>query len=299
MDRLDELTIFVRIIEEGSLVRAARKLHRSPQAVTRALAALEDRTDNRLVDRTTRRLAATEAGLALFERARTLLDDYNAATSQMSEAPIRGLLRITAPVQFGRRHIVPIVTAYLDQFPGIRVELILNDRNIDLIEDGIDVALRIGPLKDSSLTIRRMGEVSRVWVASPLYLRQHGVPEAPEDLVRHETIQSAGAAAQDWTFVPGRRGSSMHFPSRFRVNDIETQLAAARNGRGIARLLSYQVAEDLENGSLVRVLRKYETAKLPVQLVTKGKAHRAPAVEAFLELAATALSALSVIHSTG
>jgi DNA-binding transcriptional LysR family regulator len=239
MDRLDELTIFVRIIEEGSLVRAARKLHRSPQAVTRALAALEDRTDNRLVDRTTRRLAATEAGVALFERARTLLDDYDAATSQTPEAPIRGLLRITAPVQFGRRHIVPIVTAYLDRFPTIRVELILNDRNVDLIEDGIDVALRIGPLKDSSLTIRRMGEVSRVWVASPVYLRQHGVPDSPEDLVRHETIQSAGPTVQDWTFVPGRRGASMQFLSRFRVNDVETQLSAARNGRGIARLLSY------------------------------------------------------------
>jgi DNA-binding transcriptional LysR family regulator len=299
MDRLDELALFVGIIEEGSLVRAARKLHRSPQAVTRALAALEDRTGQRLVDRTTRRLAPTEAGLSLFERARALLNNYDAATSRTPDAPIRGLLRITAPVQFGRRHVAPIVTEYLDQFPGIRVELTLNDRNIDLIEEGIDVALRIGPLKDSTLTIRRMGEVSRVWVASPAYLRQHGVPEAPEDLVRHETIQSAGPAVQDWTFAPGRRGASMHFPSRFRVNDVEAQLAAARNGRGIARLLSYQVAEDLENGSLVRVLRKYETARLPVQLVTKGKAHRAPAVEAFLELATKALSALSVIHSTG
>jgi DNA-binding transcriptional LysR family regulator len=299
MDRLDELTIFVRIIEEGSLVRAARKLHRSPQAVTRALAALEDRIGQRLVDRTTRRLAATEAGLALFERARALLQDYAAATSRTPQAPIRGLLRITAPVQFGRRHVVPIVTAFLDQFPGIRVELILNDRNVDLIEEGIDVAVRIGPLQDSGLTIRRLGEVSRVCVASPGYLRQHGMPEAPQDLVHHETIQSAGPGVPEWTFAPGRRGAPMHFPSRFRVNDIETQLAAARNGRGIARLLSYQVAEDLENGSLVRVLQKYETAKLPVQLVTKGKAHRAPAIETFLELATKTLSALPVIHSAG
>jgi DNA-binding transcriptional LysR family regulator len=299
MDRLDELTIFVRIIEEGSLVRAARRLNRSPQAVTRALAALEDRTGHRLVDRTTRRLAATEAGLALFERARTLLNDYDAATSRTPEAPIRGLLRITAPVQFGRRHVMPIVTAYLDQFPGIRVELIFNDRNVDMIEEAIDVALRIGPLKDSTLIIRRMGEVSRVWVASPAYLRQHGVPETPADLTRFETIQSAGPAMPEWTFAPARRGAAMHFPSRFRVNDVETQLAAARNGRGIARVLSYQVAEDLENGSLVRVLQKYETAKLPVQLVTKGKAHRAPAIEAFLDLATRTLSDLPVIHANG
>jgi DNA-binding transcriptional LysR family regulator len=298
MDRLEELAIFVRIVEEGSLVRAARRLRRSAPAVTRALAALEDRVGQRLVDRTTRRLAATEAGVALFERARVLLNDYDAATFQTPEAPVRGVLRVTAPVLFGRRHITPIVTAFLDRFPGVRVELLLNDRNVDLIEEGIDVALRIGPLKDSSLTVRRLGEVTRLWVASPDYLARRGVPESPGDLLRHETILGAGPGTPEWTFGAKHRGAPMHFPARFRVSDIETQLTAAREGRGIARLLSYQVADDLADGTLQRLLRDYEPPPLPVHLVTKGKAHRAPAVEAFLDLATQSLANRPVIRPT-
>ena len=296
MDRLDELAIFVRIIEEGSLVRAARRLRRSPQGVTRALAALEDRIGQRLVDRTTRRLAATDAGVALLERARPPLSDYDAATLRTPEAPVRGLLRVTAPVQFGRRHIASIVTTFLGRFPGVRIELLLNDRNLDMIEEGIDVALRIGTLKDSSLTVRRMGEVSRLWVASPEYLRQRGVPETPGDLARHETIQSAGPDTPEWTFGSVHRGAPMRFQARFRVSDVETQRAAARDGRGIARLLSYQVADDLTAGTLVRVLQAFQPPPLPVQLVTKGKAYRAPAIDAFLEQAAETLSALAVIR---
>jgi DNA-binding transcriptional LysR family regulator len=296
LDRLDELAIFVRIIEEGSLVGAARHLRRSPQAVTRALAGLEDRVGQRLVDRTTRSLAPTEAGLALFERARLLLSDYDAATVPTAEAPPRGLLRVTAPVQFGRRHIAPIVTAFLDRFPGVRIELLLNDRNLDLIDEGIDIALRIGALKDSGLTIRRAGQVSRLWVASPGYLKRHGTPETPGDLLRHETIQGAGPAVPRWSFASRSRGAPMNFPARFRVNDIEAQLEAAREGRGIARLMSYQVDHDLTAGTLVRLLRRYEEPALPVQLVTKGTAYRAPAIEAFLELAVRTLSMLAVIH---
>ena len=154
MDRLDELAIFVRIVEEGSLARAAARLRRSPPAVTRALAALEDRIGVRLVDRTTRRLAPTEAGRAFYDRARSLVADYEAATAGAREAPVRGLLRITAPVQFGRRHIAPVVARFLDDHDGVEVELLLNDRNIDLIDEGVDVALRIGPLADSTLSAR-------------------------------------------------------------------------------------------------------------------------------------------------
>jgi DNA-binding transcriptional LysR family regulator len=306
LDRLEELAIFVRIIEEGSLIGAARRLRRSPQAVTRALAALEDRTGQRLVDRTTRRLAVTEAGFVLFERARILLNDYDAATLRTPAAPVRGLLRITAPVQFGRRHVVPIVTTFLDRFPGVRIELLLNDRNVDLIEEGIDIALRIGALNDSALTARRMGEVTRQWVASPAYLREHGVPRTPGDLTRHETIQASGPGIPEWSFSTkqgpdsvNRRGAPMRLATRFRVNDIETQLAAARDGRGIARLLSYQVADDLADGKLVRVLEAYEPSPLPVHLVTKGRAHRASAIDSLLDLATEALSRLSVIHPAG
>ena len=171
MDRLDELAIFVRIVDEGRLVRAARRLRRSPPAVTRALASLEDRIGVRLVDRTTRRLAPSEAGRTLYDKAQALLGDYEAATLGVRDAPVRGLLRITAPVQFGRRHVAPIVAKFLDTFRDAEVELMLNDRNIDLIDEAIDVAVRIGRLADSTLSARAVGEVRRLWVASPTYLK--------------------------------------------------------------------------------------------------------------------------------
>ena len=188
MDRLDELAIFVRIVEEGSLARAASRLRRSPPAVTRALASLEDRIGLRLIDRTTRRLAPSEAGRALYDRARALVADYESATTGVADAPVRGLLRITAPVQFGRRHIAPIVARFLDAHDGVEVEMLLGDRNLDLIDEGIDVALRIGPLADSTLSARPVGHVRRLWVASPAYLKRRGTPRTPADLAGHETI---------------------------------------------------------------------------------------------------------------
>ena len=296
MDRLDELGIFVRIVEEGSLVRAAARLRRSPPAVTRALAALEDRIGVRLVDRTTRRLAATEAGRALYDKARTLVQDYEAATSGAPDAPVRGLLRITAPVQFGRRHIAPVVSKFLDAHDGVEVELMLNDRNIDLIEEGIDVALRIGPLADSTLTARPVGQVRRLWVASPAYLRRRGTPRSPSDLGVHEAILGTSRGTIDWIFAGARRAAPVHMTGRLRVDDVETRLRAARDGRGIAQLLSYQVADDLAAGRLVRLLQAWERPPLPVHLVTKGRAHRAPKIEAFLDFAARRLLALPALR---
>ena len=295
MDRLDELAIFARIVEEGSLVRAASRLRRSPPAITRALAALEDRIGVRLVDRTTRRLAPTEAGRALYDKARTLVADYEAATAGAPDAPVQGLLRITAPVQFGRRHIAPIVARFLDAHDGVEVELLLNDRNIDLIDEGIDVALRIGPLADSTLSARPVGQVRRLWVASPAYLERRGTPRTPGDLARHEALLGTLRGNTEWAFAGARRGAAPRLAGRLRVDDVETRLRAARDGRGIAQLLSYQVADDLAAGRLVRLLQPYERPPLPVHLVTKGRAHRAPKIDAFLDFATRRLVALPVL----
>lgn len=296
MDRLDEFAIFVRIVEEGSLVRAAQRLRRSAPAVTRALAALEDRIGVRLIDRTTRRLAPTEAGRALYEQARAVVADYEAAAAGAREAPVRGLLRIAAPVQFGRRHVASLATRFLDSHDGVEIELLLNDRNVDLIEEGIDVAVRIGALADSGLVARPVGHVRRQWVASPAYLAGHGTPKEPADLARHEALLGTSRGAMEWTFGGRRRGAPTHLAGRLRVDDIETRLRLAREGRGIAQFLSYQVAEDLAAGRLVRLLRRFEAPPLPVQLLTKGRAHRAPKIEAFVDFAARKLSALPVLH---
>jgi len=295
MDRLDELAIFARIVEEGSLARAASRLRRSPPAVTRALAALEGRLGVRLIDRTTRRMAPTEAGRLLYERARGLLGDYEAATLGVREAPVRGLLRIAAPVQFGRRHVAPIAMAFLDVHADVEIELMLNDRNVDLIGDSIDVAVRIGPLADSGLTAQPVGMLKRLWVASPAYLGRRGMPQMPKGVADHEAVLGTFRTAQSWTFGSSRRRRGVRVGGRLRVDDVETRLQAVLDGRGIGHFLSYQVAADLAAGRVVRLLRAFETPAIPVHLLTKGRTNRPPKIDAFLAFAAKRLQALPVL----
>jgi DNA-binding transcriptional LysR family regulator len=297
MDRLDELAVFVAIVEVGSLVGASRRLRRSPPAVTRALGALEDRIGTRLVERTTRRLAPTEAGSALAEWARTLLADYDQTLAGAPRAPVRGVLRITAPVQFGRRHVAPIVSSFLNEYQEVRVEVTLSDRNLDLIEEGLDLAVRIGALADSSLVARQVGSVRRVVVASPEYLARRGVPLTPRDLATHDTIFGmARSSAREWRFGPAPPGAIVRLSPRLLVDDVETQLQAAQAGHGIARPLSYQVAERLAAGSLIRLLQDFEPEPLPVHLVTLSRGYMAPKVRAFLDSAIRVFRDVDVIR---
>ncbi len=297
MDRLDELAIFAAIVETGSLAAAGRRLRRSPPAVTRALAALEERAGARLVERTTRRLAPTEAGRELAEEARRLVSDYDTALTKLANAPIKGLVRITAPAVFGRRHVTPIVASFLDRHPATEVELVLNDRNIDLIDNDIHVAVRIGPLADSTLVARRVGSVRRILVAAPAYLERRGTPATLADLAGHDAIFGLPQRGGDeWRFGPGDRGPLLRFVPRLRVNDVSAMLHAVRAGRGIGRPLSYQVARDLDAGVLVRLMQDFEPGALPVQLVVPGGRHMAPRVRAFLDHAVEAFADLAVIH---
>ncbi len=298
MDRLDELAIFVAIVDEGSLAAAGRKLRRSPPAVTRALAALEDRAAVRLVERTTRRCRLTEAGRRLAEHARQLLAGYGDAVGEAAAGSVRGLLRVTAPLVFGRRHVTPVVASFLDAYPGMRVELVLSDRNLDLIGDGLDVALRIGPLADSSLVARRVGEVRRLLVASPSYLAVAPRLRAPADLVRHDAVFTATRPGPlEWRFGDGARGQAVRLVPRLMVNDVEAMLLAVRAGRGVGRALSYQVADDLASGALVRLLPELEPPALPVQLVVPSARHLSPKARSFLDHAARALATLGVIRA--
>lgn len=296
MDRLDELAVFVAIIDEGSLTAAARRFRRSAPAVTRALAALEDRVSARLVERTTRRLSPTMAGRELAERARAILGDYDAALLGASAAPIRGLVRVTAPVLFGRRHVAPVVNGFLDTFPETQVELVLQDSNLDLIEEGLDVAIRIDHLTHSALLVRHVGEVRRTVVASPGYLADHGIPEHPRDLVKHQTISSA-RGSREWRFGPTKRGPVVRISPRLLANEMEAQLLAVKAGRGIARVLSYQVADELAEGTLVRLLREFEPPPIPVQLLARSGEHMASKVRAFLDYAYPALRKLDAVRA--
>lgn len=286
MDRLDELQVFLAIIDTGSLVGASQKLRRSPSAVTRSLAALEQRVGVRLFERSTRRLAATNEGQRLVTHARRLLAAYESAVCENLAAPPQGLLRITAPMVFGRKYMTPVVTRFLMCHPEIQVDLVLSDRNADLIDNGIDVALRIGALEDSALVARRLGAVRRVTVASPAYLQRCGEPSTPEELSQHELILGTmlrGLA--EWRYRTAAREHIVRFTPRLQVNDVEGVLSAAREGFGIARALSYQAAADLRNNSLARLLVDYEPEPIPVHLVFPSARHMAPRVRAFVDFA--------------
>jgi DNA-binding transcriptional LysR family regulator len=307
MDRLDDLAAFVAILEAGSLAAAGRKLGRSPPAMTRSLALLEERVGTRLIERTTRRITPTEAGRRLAERARAVLQGYADAVREIAAAPVRGVLRVTAPLVFGRRHVTPIVAGYLDAYPGVRVELILHDRNLNLVEEGLDVAVRIGSLVDSSLVVRRVGEVRRLLVASPAYLASRGPIRRPCDLAQHDVIFSSGSSGSsgssagrpgplEWRFRGTGRDRVVRVEPRLIVNEVDSVLIAVRAGRGVARPLSYQVADDLASRSLVRLLPEFEPPPLPVQLVVPSARHLAPKTRAFLDHATRSLATLSVIH---
>jgi DNA-binding transcriptional LysR family regulator len=297
MDRLDELAIFVAVIQHGSLAAAGRKLRRSAPAITRAIASLEQRFGARLVERTTRRLAPTEAGLRLVERAHVLLHEYQAAVLDTVDTQLTGLLRITSPVQFGRKHVAPVVMAFLDHYPQMQIEMVLNDRNLDLIDEGLDVAIRIGHLQDSSRVARRLGQVSRVTVASPAYLARRGEPQEPAQLADHDTIVGTQRASlREWRFGPQENGERVRLTPRLLLNEVETQLLAVRAGKGIARLLSYQVADDLAAGTLVRLLPSYEPLPMPVQLVAQNAQRMPLKVRTFWDYAWQALSQLAQIQ---
>lgn len=296
VDRLDELEILVAVVETGSLARAAQRLGRSAPSVTRGLAALEERIGQRLVERTTRRLAPTDAGLEVAEQGHRLLSDYEVLSSA-AEGPLRGLVRITAPVVFGRRHVTPVVSSFLEQHPLIEIDLQLHDRNLDLIEDRLHLGVRIGTLADSGLLVRRVGEVRRLVVASPNYLAGRGRPARPEDLVDHDTILTTGVnTTEEWRFGRGPRSLSVRLAPRLRVNDVEGTLQAVRADRGIARVLSYQVADELADGRLVRLLEDFEPDPLPVQLVAPGGRAMAPKVRAFFDHAVACLTTLFYIR---
>jgi len=297
MDRLDEMAVLAAVLDTGSLAAAGRRLRRSPPAITRTIAALEQRIGARLVERTTRRLAPTEAGRALADRARVLLDLYAEAMQAPVEAALRGTLRITGPVVFGRRHVTPCVLAFQAEHPDLRVELDLADRNLDLVEEGLDVAVRIGAMADSGLMARRVGAVRRMIVASPAYLAAHGTPLTPGDLARHATIVSlARGGLLEWRFHDDGRQRVVRLTPRLAVNDIEAMLVAARSGFGVARALSYQVVEELKAGTLVRLLADFEPEAEPVQLVFSGGSMMRPSVRAFVEFGVAYLARLGVVQ---
>jgi DNA-binding transcriptional LysR family regulator len=285
MDRADAIAVFVEVAERGSFAKAARRLNRSPAAVTRAIAELEARLGVRLLNRTTRAVSMTEAGQRFLIGARRVLADLaeiEQAAMGQGRAP-RGELRVTAPIVFGRRHVLPLVTRFLARHPEVSVQLALLDRAVDLVEEGFDVAVRIGELPDSSAIATRVGALSRIAVAAPAYLNRRGRPKHPRELASHDVIAFAAIdGIERWRFA-GDIDATIR--PRLIVNTAEAAIDAALAGFGITRVLSYQAVDALSDRGLVRILWEHEAAEIPVHVLYPDGRHPPPKVRAFLDAA--------------
>lgn len=295
MDRFREMEIFTAVADANSFARAAERLHVSPPAVTRAVTALEGRLGARLFNRTTRRLSLTEVGMQFLENTRRLLTELECAEKEVvgEMAAPQGSLALTASVTFGRTALAPVIGDFLKAFPAITLSVTLLDRVVDLVEEGLDIGIRIGELPDSSLIARRVGEVRRILVAQPDYLARSEQLTTPQDLKRHAIIAFTGLMAnREWRYAQAGQTKYVKLSPRLEVNDAATAIAGALAGEGITVALSYMVAEDIKAGRLVPVLEAYAPPPVPVQIIYPQSRLVAPKVRAFVDFASPRLKAV-------
>ncbi|WP_028216560.1 LysR family transcriptional regulator [Paraburkholderia oxyphila] len=294
MNRLDAMAILVVVADAGSLSAAARRLDMPLATVSRKVGELESHLKTRLFHRTTRKLALTDAGSAYVAACRRILEDIGeaerAATGEYA-AP-KGELVVTAPIAFGRLHVVPVVAEFLAHYPEIDINLLLTDRVVHLMDEHADVAIRIGELPDSTLVATRVGTVRRVICASPAYLATHDVPTQPADLAGHACITfEALASMRAWAFGSGKSEQSVPVHPRLAVNTADAAISAAILGVGLIRVLSYQVADAIRANQLRIVLDAFESAPLPISIVHAGQAPLPLKLRAFLDFMSPRLRA--------
>lgn len=293
MDRWQAMKIFVRVAETGGFAEAARRLHMSPPAVTRAISALEEQIGVRLLSRTTRSVKLTEAGSGYLDDCRRILNDMadaDAAAAGTHGNPT-GTLMVTGSALFGQMYVLPILLDYLDRFPAVTGRSLFVDRIVNIVEEGIDVAVRIGHMPDSGLNATRVGWVRRVICGAPAYFEAHDIPRTPADLIRHRIIGPTGAwASPEWHFGPEGKTSVTVHPRLF-CNTNEAAITAAEQGWGLTRVLSYQVEPALAAGRLMTVLDPYMEKPLPIHVVHAEGRRVAAKVRSFVDLAVERLRA--------
>lgn len=291
MDRLTAMAVYAAVCDANSFAGAARRLGLSPPAVTRTVVALESHLGVRLLQRTTRSLHLTEAGTRYLEHVRRVLTEVDTAEeiARGEQERPRGRLVISAPLIFGRMHVAALVRRYLTTYPDVIAELQLNDRNVNLVEEGVDVAIRMGALDDSSLVARRLGTTRRVVVASPAYLAARGRPTTPADVEAHDTISFGPThASGDWLFVDPQESSRelrIAITPRLATNSGDAAIDYAREGGGLVRALHYQVAPHIAAGELEIVLPDFERAPSPIHALYPSARLLPARVRAFVELA--------------
>ena len=287
MDRIDAMQAFAAVAELRGFAAAARKLGLSPSGVTRLIAALEDRLGARLLQRTTRSVTLTDVGARYLERIRRILGDVEEAENAVEGERTRpgGRLVVSAPIGFGRLHVSPVMSAYLMRYPEVSGELRLSDQMINLVEDGVDLAIRIGHLADSSLVARQVGEMRRIVVASSGYLKARGEPKLPGAIASHETIQFGGTGASpDWRFVEDGHEIRIACTPRFTTNSADAAIQYAERGGGLTRVMAYQADESIKAGRLKIVLAKFEQPPLPIHIVYPTSRLLSAKVRSFIDL---------------
>jgi DNA-binding transcriptional LysR family regulator len=292
MDRLGAMRVFVTVADAGSLSAAARRLGMPLATVSRQLAQLEEEVGARLVTRTTRHLVLTEPGRGYLEACRRILEEVESAELKLAgdRSEPNGTLALTAPVVFGRLHVLPVVTDFLSRFPRVEVRMMLIDRPVDLVEEQLDVAVRIGKLPASTLISTRVGAVRPILCAAPAYLNARGTPTRPEQLTEHDCISFSGAPmAERWTL--GKRGTrrAERVSARLAVNSAEAAVDAAIAGLGIVRILSYQAERAIREGRLKRVLANFEGEDVPVSILHRETRLPQAKVRSFVDFAAASL----------
>ena len=296
MDRLQAMKVFIRVAEAQGFAEVARQLRMSPPGVTRAIAQLETALGTQLLIRTTRSVKMTDAGQRYYADCKRILADLAEAeaTAAGAYATPTGTLCVSAPVLFGRLHVLPIITTYLDQNPATTVQALCVDRLVNLVDEGIDVAVRIGHLPDSGLHAVNVGYVRRVICAAPEYLLRAGVPLSPAALAQHQLIATMGNwSSQEWQFADARgRKQSVTIHPRLLCNNNEAAIAAATAGWGMTRVLSYQISRELAAGQLQVVLDPFEEEKLPIHILYNAGRSAPAKVRAFIDLAVSTLRAL-------
>lgn len=294
MDRLDAMKVLLAAVDAGSLSEASRTLAMPLATVSRKVSDLEARLGTRLVIRSSRRLSLTEAGEAFVASARRILEDLDEAERAASgeyRTP-RGHLHLTAPVMFGRLHVAPVILDFLKAYPEVNVRLTLADVVLNLVDDHVDAAVRVGRLLDSRLKALRLGEITWITCASPAYLATRGEPDAPDALLRHDCVMFEGLySTSQWTFGRGEAARPVSIRPRLTVNSADAAIVAAKQGAGVTRVLSYQVAEPVARGELVRILKAFEPEPLPVHLIYAGSPRLALKLRAFVDFAGPRLKA--------
>jgi DNA-binding transcriptional LysR family regulator len=299
MDRLHFMTVFVAVAENESFSGAARKLGISAPSVTRAITALETRLNVKLLHRTTRSVRVTEAGQLYLEVVRRIIHEVNEADSAASgvNAEPRGRLTVTAPVQFGKMFITPSIVEYLQRYTEMEVSAIFLDRIVNLLEEGVDIGIRIGDLPDSSMKAIRVGQVRRVLCASPEYLAQNPEPQIPTDLAQHAIVVATTVTPTlDWKFRQGMTTTHVRIKPRLSVSSIDAALEAVAHGFGITRLLSYQVTPYTSIGKLKILLIEFEPTPLPIHVIHREGQYVSAKVRTFIDLVVANLRANKTLH---